>query len=395
MDQKENSPFTPGCPVPVELFVGRADKIKEIIRYIKQASNGKQENVFLSGARGIGKTSIASYLRYYTTKHMNMIGVHVFLGKAANLDEAVRLVFEGLLKEIEGEPWFDEVKKLFGRYVKQIGLFGISIGFNPPIDDLKDLVANFPQAIDGLLKKIGKNKKGLFIALDDINGLSEKAEFANWYKSFVDEVATHFAGYPVFIMLIGRPENRDGLYRQQQSLMRVFRVEEIAELSDKSIKQYIENAFKSVDIKVEKEALESMVQYSSGLPLLMHEIGDAVFWADKDGVVDEDDFYTGLINAADNIGKKYLDPKVYRAIRSPNYRSILRKLGSSMNRRFLKHDVEDRLSDTEKKVFHNFLRKMKELGVIESDFENGKGAYKYVNEVYPVYIYLESYRKAK
>ena len=55
MNDKVNSPFTPGNPVPVELFVGRHDKIKEIIRYIKQTSSGKQENVFLVGDRGIGK----------------------------------------------------------------------------------------------------------------------------------------------------------------------------------------------------------------------------------------------------------------------------------------------------------------------------------------------------
>ena len=46
MNNKENSPFTPGSPVPVELFVGRLDQIKEIIRYVGQIPYGKQENAF-------------------------------------------------------------------------------------------------------------------------------------------------------------------------------------------------------------------------------------------------------------------------------------------------------------------------------------------------------------
>ncbi len=43
---KEDSPFTPGSPVPVELFVGRVDQIKEILKYVNQSASGRQENVF-------------------------------------------------------------------------------------------------------------------------------------------------------------------------------------------------------------------------------------------------------------------------------------------------------------------------------------------------------------
>ena len=96
------------------------------------------------------------------------------------------------------------------------------------------------------------------------------------------------------------------------------------------------------------------------------------------------------------MGKKYLDPKVYRAVRSPRYRSILRKLARRpLSCNFTKKDIEARLNEDEKKVFHNFLRRMKELGVIETDIERGRGAYKFVNEIYPIYIWMESQRAKK
>jgi DNA replication protein DnaC len=66
------SPFTPGSPVPVELFVGRSEQITEILRYVKQASSGKQENVFLTGDRGIGKSSLAAFLRYLVAAQQNL-----------------------------------------------------------------------------------------------------------------------------------------------------------------------------------------------------------------------------------------------------------------------------------------------------------------------------------
>ena len=50
----------------------------------------------------------------------------------------------------------------------------------------------------------------------------------------------------------------------------------------------------------------------------------------------------------------------------------------------------NRLDDEEKKVFDNLLRLLRELGIVEQDVEAGRGAYRFVNELYPLYIFLES-----
>jgi energy-coupling factor transporter ATP-binding protein EcfA2 len=396
MNNNRNSPFTPGNPVPVELFVGRSEQIKEIMRYIGQVSSGKQENVFLVGDRGIGKSSLASFLRYYVNTQTDIFGVHVFLGGVSTLEEMVHYIFEQILKETKGQPWYENIKKFFGKYIKEIGLFGISVSFNPPEEDLKELVRKFPEALHNILEEIKKQKKGLFIILDDINGLVEKLEFANWYKSFVDEIATHYDNFPVFMMLIGLPEKRDKLSNLQPSLMRIFRVIEIKKLTDEEVEDFLSKAFSKVNMKVEPDAMELMVLYSSGLPILMHEIGDATFWMDTDGIINEKDATNGILVAAQKVGEKYLDPKVYRAIRSLRYKSILRKLGEiGIRRTFKRRDVEAKLDASEKKVFHNFLRKLRELGVIEIDVEAERGTYRFVNEIYPVYIWMESKRFKK
>lgn len=393
MNNKENSPFTPGNPVPIELFVGRSEQIEQLIRYVEQILSGKQENVFLTGDRGIGKSSLASFLRYYVSTRKNILGIHVFLGRVSTLEGMVQHIFDQILKETEAQAWFGDIVKFFGKYIKEIGLFGISVSFTPPEQDLKELVRKFPEALSNLLKKIKEQKKGLFIVLDDINGLVEKAEFANWYKSFVDEVATQYKDFPVFIMLIGLPEKRDIFSNLQPSLMRIFRVVEIEKLSDKEVETFLSTAFEKIDTEVKFEAMELMVRFSSGLPLLMHEIGEATFWIDRDGIIDKEDAIQGILAAAEEVGKKYLDPRVYRAIRSPRYRSILRKLGKiRIPRSFKKKDVEAKLNESEKKVFHNFLRRIRELGVIEADIEKGVGAYKFVNEIYPIYIWMENER---
>jgi AAA+ ATPase superfamily predicted ATPase len=393
MNNKENSPFTPGNPVPIELFVGRSEQINEVTRYIKQASAGKQENVFLTGERGIGKSSFASVLRHFAASEQNALGIHVFLGRVSSLDDMVRHVFEQVLKVTKEQKWFEKIRQFFGENIQQVGLLGISLGFNPPNHELQRLVSRFPEALYNLLTRIKDEQKALFIALDDVNGLAEKPEFANWYKSFVDEVATHYEDFPVFTMLVGLPEKRDKLASLQPSLMRIFRVVEIEKLSDDEVRHFLFQAFKTANLTVTEEAMDLMVRYSSGLPVLMQEIGDATFWEDSDGTVDRRDAVNGIMLAAERIGKKYLDPKVYGAIRSQRYRSILRKLARMpISRHFAKRDAEAMLNIEERRVLHNFLKKLRELGIIESDRERGPGVYRFANEIYPVYIRMESER---
>ena len=391
MTNKEYSPFSPGNLVPVELFVGRSPQLEEALKYINQASFGKHENVFLEGERGIGKSSLASFLRYWVISKKAFLGIHVFLGGVSTLEEMVRRIFDQVLKECNYQPWFKRISQFFGDHIQQFGLFGISVGFRPPQTQLEQLVRQFPDALNNLVGKIKPEKKGLFIALDDINGLADKKEFANWYKSCVDEIATHYKEFPVFIMPIGLPERRDALSSLQPSLMRVFRVVQIEKLIDDEVKSFLSKAFDKAGRKVKAKAMDLMVKYSSGLPILMHEIGDATFWGDEDGTISEEDAISGILAAAEVIGRKYLDPKLYRTVRSERYRSILRKFADlPVSRYFTKSHVEASLNEKEKKVFHNFLRKLRELVIIEADLERGRGAYRFVNELYPVYLNMEA-----
>ena len=176
---KGYSPFTPGSPVPIDLFVGRSPQIEEVMRYVRQAVSGRQENVFLTGDRGIGKSSFASFLRRVVATQNNVLGIHVFLGGVSTLEEMVRHILEQLLRETREQGSFERIVEYFGDHVRQVGLFGVSVTFAPPERDLADLVRSFPDALGNLVARIADDKAGLLIILDDINGLAEKAEFAN------------------------------------------------------------------------------------------------------------------------------------------------------------------------------------------------------------------------
>ncbi len=397
MNQKPDSPFTPGTPVPPELFVGRKQQLQEAATYVERAAGGRLESLFLVGERGIGKSSFAAYLRRVAEIEKNMLGVHVFLGAVNTLEEMAQRVFEGLLRESRSEAnIFEKVRDLFGKHIEKLDLFGVSVRFAPPKSELQALVDEFPQALFNFLDSVKSEKRGLFVALDDINGLAQEKKFADWYKSFVDHTATHFQRFPVFVVLVGLPERWEPLTALQPSLARVFRMVRIERLADREVREFFERAFGSVQVSVDRDALDTLVRYSSGYPILMQEIGDAVYATDADSKVDIHDATTGILMAASRIGYRYLEPRVYKTVRSPRYRSILRKLGRhGIRRNFTRREVESWLTEGEKRVFNNFLRRMRELGIIERDPEGGPGAYRFVNEIYPVYIWMEAARSVR
>ena len=389
------NPFTPGVPVPAELFAGRAEQIRQVRNYLNQTASGRLENLFLTGDRGIGKSSFASIIRRFAEDEHDITSVHLHLGSVNTIDELVRRIFEELAKAGFNQPWYSRIPEIVGKYVrvKKVGVLGIvEVEFTPTSKELEHIVRNFPAALGGLIQSIKDDRKGVLIILDDINGLAESAPFANWYKSLVDTIATQYMPFPAMIVVSGLPEKRRQLADHQPSLLRIFRLVDLERLSDEEVRDFFANAFGEAGMSIEDDAMNEMVAYSSGLPIIMQEIGDATFWATLNGVVDHGDALAGVSIAAINIGRKYLNPNVYNALKSQRYQAIIRKISvdSIYETTFTRQQMASRLTSEELKVFDNLLRRLRQLGVVERDTEGGRGAYRYTNEIYPMYMWMES-----
>ncbi len=391
--QRDYSPFTPGIPVPVEFFVGRQAEITHLRDKIIRASKGQLQIAFLSGERGIGKSSLASFVRHLVERENQILGLHTFLGGVTTLTEMVRRVFDRLLKDSLDKTWHERVKDFFGDHIREVGLFGVSLEFDAGPSELTRMVHDFAPALRSLSKRLHDKKKGLLIILDDINGLATSEDFANWLKSLVDEIATSSALLPLCLVLVGLEERRQSLIKLQPSLARVFDLISIEPWSNEETREFYLNSFSKVGITVEDDALELLIRYTGGLPAMAHEIGDAVFkkiWTD---CLDRVSTFMGISDAVSIIGRKYVEPQVFRFIRSERYRSILRKVVESTNTEkliFQRQELLSLLSQSEKGVFGNFIRKMKEMGVITDVPEMGRGCYRFCNRLYFSYFRLEA-----
>ncbi len=148
---------------------------------------------------------------------------------------------------------------LFGS-IESVEFLGTKIRFKPDEETSRDLVASFHYILNELINDEFDDYDCIFLVIDDINGLSQQEEFVNWYKRFADtiEVDSSF-DLPLYILFAGYPEKFDNLVLQDLSFGRIFHHEEISSLENTDVREFFINAFDSVGMKCEDDALELLV----------------------------------------------------------------------------------------------------------------------------------------
>lgn len=385
----ESSPFRPGQPIPVEFFVGRRAEIERVRGMVRASARGRVGIGFVSGERGIGKSSLARFVRHLVEQEDGAVGCHVFLGGVQDLGQALRRTFERLLNESTDKPWHAKLRDFFGDRVRKVGLFGVTLELNLQERDLAAIKHGFVPSVRRLLESLAEHKRSLFLILDDINGLAGSDEFANWLKSTVDEIATSDAETRLCMLVVGLEACRRELVKRQPSLARVLDPIDIAPWSDDEVRDFYRGAFREGDAALSGAGEQLLTLYTGGLPVLAHEIGDAVWRMARGPKINPGEVVEGIIAAAEVIGRKLLEPGIFRAITSERYRSIFRKMIDPDQMRFRRAELIDRLTEQERSVLDNFLRRMKKLGAIEADPEV-KGGYRFPNRLYGLYFRMST-----
>ncbi|MFA5863528.1 MAG: ATP-binding protein [Phycisphaerae bacterium] len=387
---KGKSPFYPGQPVPVQFFAGRAAEIQKITRAIKQVELGKPQAIFLTGEYGIGKSSLAGLMRHSAETYNHILGIHVLLGGAETLEDVATKTVEAVIRTQVYEPsTTGKIQNFLSKYISGQELFGISLNLEALKTDSPTISHGFLPFLRELLNRVKDNGiKGIMLILDEINGITSNPKFAHFIKSLVDENALSQEPLPLLLMLCGVEDRRKEMIQKHQPVERIFDIVEIKSMNENEMKDFFNTTFKSVGMQIEDAAMFSMCWYSAGFPKIMHVIGDAIFWIDKDNVVDTNDAVEGILLAAGEVGRKFIDQQVYNALKSKDYHSVLKKLGKAPDLSFKKGELEKDLSENEKKKFNNFLQRMKKLNVLKSGKERGE--YIFQSRLVRLYINLKS-----
>lgn len=389
IDDFPDTPFEPGRPVSPSNFKGRRNDCIKIIRYIPSViKNGTPEHFFITGKRGMGKTSFIQYVSHIAEDNFQMIPIHFNNSDGGSVEDLILKLIEKLSEEFDKGYW----GKNFVGFLKRIQEVKIS-GFGFSLEKDEKLILDIKNNFSKLLIEICENfeNKGIFFIIDDINGLSDNIEFTNWYKSLFESIQFNEYPVPVIFTLISYPKEFDNLCLINESFSRIFKLIEIDKLENEEIKEFFKSSFENLGYEFKNdEALNAMIYYSWGMPLIMQQIGESVLWnIPENNIIDEKVAIEGVSDAAIELGNKQIRGKL-RKIRSEHYEDILIKLSKHGAMEFKRSEVIKILNDDEKRVFNRFLQRSKELGIIESVGRENSGEYAFVNRLYFAYFLIKS-----
>ena len=167
--------------------------------------------------------------------------------------------------------------------------------FMPDYDELEYLKGNFHE----ILKEVSsllRLSKGMIITVDDIDYLTEDNEFIKWYADFGFNLnGLDDARVAVFLTL--KPDYLRELYLANPDFKKIFKVYGLNQLLYKEVEVFYKNIFSRLKIKISSKSISKMAKASKGIPFLMEEIGDAVYWNCDGIVISEQDVDTGIVDA--------------------------------------------------------------------------------------------------
>lgn len=290
------------------------------------------------------------------------------------------------------KSFLEKVKAIAGGYIKELEfelpLIGLKTGikFKEEPREIEDLRLNFLSIFKNLYQTTKDEYKGFAIIMDGLNGVTKVPGVALFLKSFIDGLSGQI---PLLFCLVGVEKGMNDLVAEQPSVARIFTPVELGPMSEDERKEFYKNAFSSVNIPVDDNALSLMVTYSGGMPSLLQEIGEASFFADMDDRIDKKDAIEGIKGASEVAGKKYFDHQVFDEIRSDARRKLLLKIVKStrpLSAPLIRKNILPSLTENEKNDFDNLLRRLTSLDILKKGDERGE--YAFLNRLFPVYIHM-------
>ena len=390
IEEVPNNPFLPGYPIYPSNFVGRKKDVETILRYLPRViQQGIPEHFFVTGKRGMGKTSFVQYVANIAEKDYDFIPIYINNEGSNTIDDLIANLLEVLFKEFDKTSWGQKIIDNFCNRFGGVNFGGFGISFNEKTEIVRNIKENFREFLIEICNDLEDTENGIFIIIDDVNGLSETPDFANWYKGLFETLGFYGDYIPIVFCLVTYPAKFDQLCEQNPSFSRMFNLITIDKLDDNDIMEFFSKNFQNLKIKFEKKQyLNDMVYYSWGMPLVMQQIKDSIFWNLEGDCIDENVVYDGIKNAALNLKNKPLK-NTLKKIKSPHYSNILLKLGKNSLIKFNKSELKEFLNETEKAVLDDFIDKMLKLNVIES-VEDSYGEYEFSNIVFFNYFLITS-----
>lgn len=321
----KRNPFTTNLPLDnPNIFSGREQEIFYMVNSLYQTGYGKPKHVFVSGERGIGKSSYVKQIELIASgdttlldkvgidkEEINfnfLIGKHICL-ESNSLEEIVDSIIENLKNKISMLPELKDKGLDIGLELN-LGILKTTIKATSDAEHISpDIINKFSNLLKRVLDKISYKYSGILLIVDELDRVADKINFGSFFKALTEKLVDDGANN-ISIILVGINGSMGTLEKQHASIRRVFHEIEIPLLQESERKNIVTSALNEVNTTVDEDVLNQVSKVSDGFPAPIHIVGESMYEADNDAHIDMRDYENGLSNVVKYIKKSELDDKL-------------------------------------------------------------------------------------
>jgi len=363
------NPYRPNHPAPPGMFAGRLDEIKALENGLFQTKNGNPCHFLITGERGIGKSSLMTYIKP-TAKgdivapdydRFNYVVVPTVISNKSTLVSFIKLIERNLKRELgkveKVRKYLDETWE----FVQRLKIMDSGIDRATTNEDLDLIIDDFAYSLAQTCKRISNPEKGedvkdgIIIFLDEADNASQDLHIGYFFKVVTELLLQHDCENVMFIVA-GLPDVINKLSESHASSVRIFTQLKINELAPDDRKYVVDRGLEAANEQnqepttISSSAKNLLSTLSEGYPHFLQQFAYSAFEVNEDGEISEDDVGKGAFRpggALDSIGSRYYQSQYNEQIKSDEYRQVLEIMADNMNAWIKKSEIKEKFTGTD------------------------------------------------
>lgn len=404
------NPFKPNSPVNPGMFIGRIQEIQRLEQALVQTQGGEPAHFMITGERGIGKTSLLLYLKYYATGQISYNSVNFrFLTLDLDLDPNTTQL--GLIRRIKmhldhqlgkTEPARNFLNNAWA-FLQRIRIMDSGVEKAEENSSQELLLDEFALTLAQVCERtcnqdavslFSAKYDGILLIIDEADNCSDELHLGSFLKLLIERL--HRNGCTrVLVGLAGLPELRVRLHTSHPSSLRIFEDLQLGRLTNQEVSDIITlcleraNKDNKDQTSITGEAKHMLVNLSEGYPHFIQQFGYSAFAIDTDGLIDKSDVQTsafGQRGALDLIGDSYYTNDFYNKIQKDSYRQVLKIMADDLDGWVSRATITSKFKGKHT-TLNNAIKALRDRHIILSK-EGEKGVYRLQHKGFALWIKL-------
>lgn len=405
------NPYRPNYPVHPGMFVGRVEEVERLERALVQTKAGNPANFMITGERGIGKSSLLTFVKYVAEGQASVLDHSKvsFLVVDTDLDQNTTQL--GLVKKIElgldRALGHTERARQFLRdawdFLKRVEAGGVKLNAEQRAQSEELLLEEFAYSLSEVARRVCTEGEadlfsarfdGIFILIDEADNASRSLSLGSFFKLLTERLYRRGCDRIAF-GIAGLPELRTVLSESHPSSLRLFDEIILDRLSEEEARRVIDiglrqaNKTNAEKTSITASAKDLLVHFSERYPHFIQQFSYSAFAADTDNIIDDNDVIRGSVGkggAMELIGDRYYRDNFYNKIKKESYRQVLRIMADNLDDWVTKKEIKTKFKGNDS-TLDNALFALRDRKIILPK-EGERGVYRLQHKGFAWWIKL-------